>query len=155
MNQLQWAPMRIHELTPAQCREVLSRTNLGRLGCASDNQPYIVPIHFHLDGDHIYSFATAGRKIEWMRVNPRVCLEVDDIADPHQWTSVVVFGRYDELTLGPEFEEPRRRALALFETRAEWWQPAAGKLADKEHHIPVVYRIRIVSVSGRRAVRAP
>lgn len=146
--------MRIRELTPAQCRKVLSSTNLARLGCARDNQPYIVPIHFYLEGDHIYSFATAGLKIQWMRLNPRVCLEVDDIADSHHWTSVVVLGRYEELRPAPKHEEPRRRALALFETRAEWWQPASGKLGDKEHHIPVVYRIRIVSISGRRAARA-
>jgi nitroimidazol reductase NimA-like FMN-containing flavoprotein (pyridoxamine 5'-phosphate oxidase superfamily) len=145
--------MRIHELTAPECFDVLGRTNLGRLGCAHDNQPYIIPIHFYLDGGHVYSFATQGLKVEWMRSNPKVCLEVDDIIDSNQWTSVVVFGRYEELTLGPEHEEPRRRALALFEKRPEWWQPAAGKLPDKEHHVPVVYRIRVKSVSGRRAAR--
>jgi len=68
-----------------------ARTNLGRLACARHDQPYIVPIHFDFDadGDSIYSFSTLGQKIDWMRANPKVCLEVDDIADKSNWTTVV------------------------------------------------------------------
>jgi hypothetical protein len=41
--------MHIHELTVNECREVLKNTNIGRLACARDNQPYVVPVHFYLD----------------------------------------------------------------------------------------------------------
>ena len=72
---------------------------VGRLGCARDNQPYIVPISFYFDpaGRCLYSFATAGQKIDWMRSNPRVCLEVDEIGDEFHWNSVLVIGRFEEL----------------------------------------------------------
>ncbi len=50
--------MRIHELTAEECLAVLGNCRIGRLACARDNQPYVVPIRFALDGDRLYSFAT-------------------------------------------------------------------------------------------------
>lgn len=145
--------MMIHELTTAECRDVLHRTTLGRLACVREGEPYILPVHLYCDGDYLYGFATLGKKIDWMRANPLVCVEVDEITDEDHWTSVLVFGRYEELPPQPEYEEPRKRAQALFQQRPRWWQPATAKLASGERHIPVVYRIQIWRVSGRRAAR--
>ena len=99
--------MLIHELSPTECAEVLGRTNLGRLGCSRFDQPYIVPIHFSYDAERncAYAFSTIGQKIEWMRENPKICLEVDDIADKDHWTTVLVTGRYRGNTSG----DPRGR----------------------------------------------
>lgn len=145
--------MLIHELTDSECRKVLAGTNLGRLACARDDQPYVVPIYFALDGEDLYSFATMGRKIEWMRANPKVCLEVDDIADQFHWTTVVAIGRYEELGHTPVHEAIKSRAQALFQKRPEWWFPAAAKKAGVEPRVPVIFRIRIDRLSGRRAAR--
>jgi nitroimidazol reductase NimA-like FMN-containing flavoprotein (pyridoxamine 5'-phosphate oxidase superfamily) len=145
--------MVIHELTPAECRDALTRTNLGRLGCAHENQPYITPIYFSYDAaEHcVYSFATAGQKIEWMRGNPRVCLELDDIVDQANWTTVLAFGRFEELAAGPGQSAALDRARELFEQRPAWWLPAASKLVSgHEHASPVIYRIRLDHVTGRR-----
>ena len=70
--------MQVRDLTETECQEVLQRLNLGRIACAKDNQPYVVPAYFYLDGRYLYSFGTLGQKIEWMRANPRVCVEVDE-----------------------------------------------------------------------------
>jgi len=70
--------MLIHKMTPEECGTVLARVDFGRLACARDDQPYVVPIHFVYDGDHLYGLTTAGQKIDWMRSNPRVCLEIDE-----------------------------------------------------------------------------
>ena len=145
--------MRIHELSAEECLAVLGRCRIGRLGCARDNQPYVVPVHFSLDGDSLYSFATLGQKITWMRDNPKVCLQVDEIQNRLQWTTVVVVGRYDELLHTPSNEEVRRRARDLFRENPEWWQPAANKLAPNDANMPVIYRIRIEHLSGRRTER--
>src|SRR6185503_843374 len=104
--------MLIHELTEQQCKEVLARTNLGRLGCAREGQPYIVPISFSFDpeGHCLYSFSTVGQKIEWMRDNPKVCVEVEEIADQFHWTSVIVPGRYLEVRDARKAEDVRQRA---------------------------------------------
>lgn len=38
--------MLIHRMTKAECLDLLARSRLGRLGCAHQNQPYVVPIYF-------------------------------------------------------------------------------------------------------------
>jgi uncharacterized protein len=145
--------MLIHELSTDECADVLRRIPLGRLGCARFNQPYIVPIHFSFDAERqcLYAFSTIGQKVEWMRENPKVCLEVEEIGDRDRWTTVLVIGRYEEIHQAPEEAEARRRAGQLFQQRREWWLPGAGKLPAQEHHEIVVYRIKIDRMTGRRA----
>ena len=128
--------MLIHELTPGECAAVLSRTHLGRLGCARFDQPYIVAIHFSFDAERncVYAFSTVGQKIDWMRENPKVCLEVDEIADKDHWTTVLVIGRYQEIHRAPDEAEARRRAEHLFQQRQEWWLPGTAKMTSHEHH---------------------
>jgi nitroimidazol reductase NimA-like FMN-containing flavoprotein (pyridoxamine 5'-phosphate oxidase superfamily) len=147
--------MRIRELDRVECGEILSRTELGRLACARRGQPYIVPIHFSFDAGRqcLYAFSTVGQKIDWMRENPMVCVEVEEIADKNHWTTVLIFGRYDELTDSPDDAAARRTAQTLFDKRPEWWFPAAAKTGSDERHAIVVYRILIDRMSGRRASR--
>ena len=146
--------MLIHELSSNDCAEVLRRINLGRLGCSRFDQPYIVPIHFSFDAERscVYAFSTIGQKIDWMRENPKVCLEVEDIGDKDHWTTVLVTGRYEEIQQ-PHEAEARRRAERLFQERSEWWLPAAAKVGSRAHHDIVVYRIQIDRMSGRRVAR--
>lgn len=147
--------MRIRELDRLECGEVLGRNELGRLACARRGQPYIVPIHYSFDAARtcLYAFSTVGQKIDWMRENPLVCVEVEEIADKDRWTTVLVFGRYEELTDSPADASARRTAQTLFEQRPRWWYPAAAKTDSREHHEMVVYRILIDRMSGRRTSR--
>jgi nitroimidazol reductase NimA-like FMN-containing flavoprotein (pyridoxamine 5'-phosphate oxidase superfamily) len=103
--------MLIHTLTAAECRDVLSRAKYGRLACSRSDQPYVVPISLYLDPDHdvLFSFSTVGQKIRWMRQNPLVCVEVEEIVSRTQWTTVLAFGRYQEIPRVPESEPIRRR----------------------------------------------
>ena len=147
--------MLIHELSPTDCVELLKRSDLGRLGCAHENQPYIVPIHFSFDvvGPCLYAFSTVGQKIEWMRENPKVCIEVEDVADKDHWTTVLAFGRYEEMGDSPADRAARATAERLFQQRPEWWLPGAAKLGSGERHAMLVYRILIDRLTGRRASR--
>ena len=143
--------MVIEELTERECRAMLAGTSVAHLACASNNQPYIVPIHVDLEGDFLYGYATAGQKIEWMRENPLVCLEIDERLTHEQWASVLVFGRYEELPNIPEYEDSRSVAERLFQRHPMWWEPALVPVAGHEQRPPVVFRIRIDHVTGRRA----
>ena len=89
--------MAIEELTDRECRAIAARTHLARLACALNNQPYIVPVHIDFHDSYLYGFSTLGQKIEWMRQNPLVCLEIDELSTDHQWTTVIISGRYEEL----------------------------------------------------------
>lgn len=145
--------MLIHELTADECADILSRTHVGRLGCARFNQPYVVPTHFSFDREenYIYAFSMLGQKIEWMRKNPRVCLEVEEITDKNHWTTVIAVGRYKEIRLDPAHDDARRRAEQLFQQRREWWLPGAARTPAGEREHVVLYRIEVDRVTGRRA----
>jgi uncharacterized protein len=147
--------MFIHDMTEAECRYALQQATVGRIGCARENQPYVVPIYFVYNGHHLYSISTVGQKIEWMRANPLVCVEVDELTNHDEWMSVVVFGRYEELPDLPEYKHAREQALALLQRRsAFWWEPACicENHRDTPHSCtPVAYRIQVDRISGRRA----
>ncbi len=90
-----------------------------------------------------------------MRTNPLVCVEVDDIKNQFEWTSLVVFGRYEELPDTPEFEALRNTAHELLSRHPMWWQPAyvvgahrGPKIDDK----PIYFRILIDKITGHRAI---
>ena len=146
--------MLIHDMSREECGELLIRLGTGRLACARDNQPYIVPVYFAYEPDRLYGFATLGKKIEWLRANPLVCVEVDDVKSRLDWQSVVVTGRYEEYPDVPEYRDARNEAQALLERRYLWWQTAyaAEQLrAGKHQETPVFYCVHIEEMSGRRA----
>jgi hypothetical protein len=146
--------MFVRELDEQSCRDFLARSSIGRLGCSLNNQPYVVPVCFACEADYIYVFSTVGKKIEWMRANSKVCVQVDEQVDECQWLSVIASGDYEEL---PEiqFEEERRSARQLLRKRNLWWVNALAvrraKTAD-EFVAPLFFRIRILSMTGLSAL---
>jgi nitroimidazol reductase NimA-like FMN-containing flavoprotein (pyridoxamine 5'-phosphate oxidase superfamily) len=142
--------MLIEAMTAQECWTMLGRNNLARLACARDNQPYVVPVRVDLDGEFLYGYATLGRKIEWMRTNPLVCLEYEEVTSPRQWGSLVVFGRYEELSPTPDHQSARQVAERLFQKHPMWWEPATVPLGGDARRTPIVFRIHVDSVTGRR-----
>ena len=158
--------MFIQEMSEKDCFSTLTRARLGRLACAHDNQPYVVPIYFVYEGPYLYGFlygfTTLGLKVEWMRSNPLVCVELDVMENSDEWTSIVIFGRYEELPellgtpernqdqgRGPHEpslpmvrstsvsstpgQQARLHAHELLQQHAEWWEPGC---ASRTHHNP-------------------
>jgi nitroimidazol reductase NimA-like FMN-containing flavoprotein (pyridoxamine 5'-phosphate oxidase superfamily) len=147
--------MKVEELKIIECWEVLGKTNTGRLACSLNDQPYIVPFNFAFDRrKYLYAFSTVGQKVRWMRKNPLVCVEIDDIKNQEDWTTLIVFGRYEELPDVPEFESQRIYAHELLSRRPMWWQPAyvAGTHREHSEEKPVYFRIFIEKITGHRAV---
>jgi uncharacterized protein len=146
--------MLISKMKSEECRQFLACHEVGRLACARDDQPYIVPIYFIYKPDHLYGFTTPGRKIEWMRANPLVCVQADEVQSQDKWTSVVVLGRYEELSQTREYSEERNKAQSLLVKRISWWLTAYSASVARGHAeppLPVFYRIRIADITGLRA----
>jgi nitroimidazol reductase NimA-like FMN-containing flavoprotein (pyridoxamine 5'-phosphate oxidase superfamily) len=113
--------MRTIAMSQSECSELLKRVTIGRLGCSLDDQPYIVPVAFSYEPHCIYIFSTLGKKIKWMRQNPKVCLQTEEIGNRANWMSVVVTGTYVELR-EPQYTAQREHALEKLEHYSEWWQ---------------------------------
>ena len=146
--------MLITKIRSRECREMLTRVGYGRLACASNNRPYIVPLYFAYDADRLCCFSTVGRKIEWMRLNPLVCVQVDEIRGHDEWTSIVVMGQYVEIPNGRDFAESREHIRSLLKQRALWWQSGytASQIRRKpKPPISVFFYIKIEELTGIRA----
>jgi uncharacterized protein len=144
--------MEIQELTLQECRAMLGGTDVARLACARNNQPYIVPVRVYLEGDFLYGYTTLGQKIEWMRENPLVCLEMDEFLTYGHWASVVIFGRYEELPDTFDYRGLRIMAEQLFQRHPMWWEPASVPVDGGHQRTRIVFRIHMHQVTGRRAV---
>jgi uncharacterized protein len=145
--------MRIIAMSEQECGELLRRVPLGRLACSLDDQPYVVPVGFSYEPDHIYVFSTLGKKIEWMRNNPKVCLQADEIGNRTNWSSVVVTGTYLELH-EPQHSAEREHALEQLEQYSQYWQVPIAERREQTSDLsiePVFFRIDIASMSGLRA----
>ena len=138
------------ELTSQASLEVLAHTHLGRLACVHGMQPYVVPINFAHHDHSLYSFSLPGQKIDWMRANPLVCIEADQMRREH-WATVIVFGRYEELTDTSEFQDERALAFRLLQQRAMWWEHGGTKTVPRaaQPTVPIFYRIKVGEITGR------
>lgn len=90
-----------------------------------------------------------------MRANPLVCVEVEKITSRHDWQTVVVMGRYQELPDTPEFREKRVVAHDLLATTGIWWEPGYVKtlLQGVERPLqPIYFRILIDQISGHQGI---
>jgi nitroimidazol reductase NimA-like FMN-containing flavoprotein (pyridoxamine 5'-phosphate oxidase superfamily) len=146
--------MRIITMSQQECSELMKRVTLGRLACSLDNQPYIVPVAFSYAPSSIYMFSTVGKKIKWMRQNPKVCLQADEIGNRSNWLSVIVTGTYFEL---PElqFAAERERALEHLAQYSQWWRVPLVERREQTSDLsiePVFFRIDIESMTGLRAM---
>lgn len=147
--------MIIRELSKQQMLEVLGASRLGRLACSHDGQPYVVPITFSLSGNYLYSFSMPGQKIDWMRANPRVCVQVDEFGEMREWKSVAVYGTFEDLPDRIGWKQERERAWSLLSQHANWWEPGSLKPIGKgaeDGSAHLFYRIVIENLTGREAI---
>lgn len=145
----------VGELSKRQIDDLLKEQRFVRLGCHVGGKTYIVPVSFALDGDRLVGQTTPGLKVEMMRQNPEVCVQVDDIEDLTNWRSAIVWGTYEELSgaekaaamgllidrYGEAFGEAEREVRRGRET--------APPRVDGRPSVAVVYAIRIRNRSGR------
>ncbi len=146
--------MQIVGISQEECAQFLQRVPLARLACSLDNQPYVVPVWFAYEPDSIFVFSTLGKKIAWMRQNPKVSLQADEIASRSNWTSVIVNGHYLELA-EKQYPAEREHAMERLAQYAEWWMTPLAERREGTSDLaiePIFFRIDIESMSGLRAV---
>jgi len=142
--------MWIRTLDMDECVEVLEANRLGRLACAHDDQPYLVPFHYAYADGHLYAFSQPGKKVEWMRANPKVAVLVEDQAEGREWRSVIVEGRFEELPDRIGHKREREYARTLLSRHADWWEPGAHKPVPEQARMGYVFfRISADRLSGR------
>jgi len=142
------------ELHADQIEHLLRIETIGHLGCTGHDRPYVVPINYAYDGQHIYGYTRQGMKLRLMRDHPAVCLQVDHIEGITEWQSVIALGTFEEL-----HEEDAERAKEIIANR--FLPLLGGRPLERAHgmagwgsHPPtwrdaVLYRITLTTKSGR------
>ena len=141
-------------LTPAQIEEVLKREVVARIGCFANGRPYVVPITYAYDGESVIGHSAHGMKIDMMRRNPNVCVEVDHVDDLAHWRSVIAWGTYEELSGDAALEGVEAlmsRLAALMVSQTSMPAPHYARPHGREPLAEgmIVYRIRLREKTGR------
>lgn len=134
---------RIFTLPADQIEELLRTAVVGRIACCDhrgNGRPYFVPLAYGYDGTAIYAHSGPGRKLDLMRANPLVTIEVDEAVASDRWRSVVAEGEFAEIAAPAE----RERALRVI-------YPAPRPIPDLGDQT-VVFRIALTAKSGRAEV---
>jgi nitroimidazol reductase NimA-like FMN-containing flavoprotein (pyridoxamine 5'-phosphate oxidase superfamily) len=135
----------INWLSLEESLALLRSSSLGRLGCIADGEPYVVPVNYVCDDVSVIIHSLPGKKIDAMRTNPRVCVQVDRIVDHLNWTSVLAHGRYEEIRGGAGRERAMERLLSAFPDLT----PVESVIArDAGAPTPIVFRLLIDRVTG-------
>jgi nitroimidazol reductase NimA-like FMN-containing flavoprotein (pyridoxamine 5'-phosphate oxidase superfamily) len=143
------------ELTAEEIEEVLRSNAVGRIGCASQQKIYVVPVTYGYDGESIIGHTIEGMKVEILRQNPECCFEVDVLKDLSNWVSVITWGTFEELTgdeasKAVDFLMKRVAPLMPGETsHPPRMGPSPSLRQATFQKNPIIYRIRLKEKSGR------
>jgi nitroimidazol reductase NimA-like FMN-containing flavoprotein (pyridoxamine 5'-phosphate oxidase superfamily) len=144
-------------LNEPMINDVLESNIIGRLGYTDGHRIYIIPISYlFYNLKYIIAHSREGQKIEILRKNPHVCLEVDKIDNLSNWKSVILWGKYEEITN----QRDRYYALDLLIRRISKQKAMEMQISSEQPEIEesmvlpdrektIVYRIQIENKSGR------
>src|SRR5215510_532663 len=144
----------IGELEPPQIEQILHEQVIGRIGCHAHGRTYVVPVTYAYDGSAILSHTGEGLKVQMMRENPIVCFEVEDLRYLPSWSSVITFGRYEELqgdAATAALDQLIARLGASPPVASAVPRQGAGLFAPESHEQrpEVIFRIVLTEKTGR------
>jgi nitroimidazol reductase NimA-like FMN-containing flavoprotein (pyridoxamine 5'-phosphate oxidase superfamily) len=87
-----------------------------------------------------------------MRQNPLVCVEADAIRAHDDWESIVVLGRYVEISNAPDGVKARSHVRSSLQKRSQWWQSGytVSQVRQYKPAVPIYYCILIEKMTGLR-----
>lgn len=144
-------------LSDEEIEDLLRKTPVGYLALSRDDQPYLVPLNFIYDREALYFHcALEGRKIDYIRANPRVCFQAGETgglisgenpcSHNYSYRSIIIEGLAEEVTEADEKEKILRSITAKYAAPEVAEDPISADLIA----VTGVYRITPSVVSGKR-----
>jgi nitroimidazol reductase NimA-like FMN-containing flavoprotein (pyridoxamine 5'-phosphate oxidase superfamily) len=144
----------VGKLTDEEVVMLIRKSIVARLGCSDGERTYVVPITFGFFTSYFLCYSLEGMKVDMLRKNPNVCLEIDDIEDFYNWSSVVVFGTFEEIKDEAGIAEAKRH-LSDITIRKKADETPLPPEATRPQEQPVsykniiYYKIHITEMTGR------
>lgn len=143
-------------LSEEQIDALLKSEYYGHLACHNDEELYLVPITYAYDNGVLVSYTHEGKKIDMLRKNPAVCIQVEHMDSPTDWQSAMCWGNFEEIT---NEGEAQKAALQIAERFADssvvnkpMYCPLIGDISqctNGDTPLPVIYRVRITKKTGK------
>ncbi len=136
----------IKNLDEKAARKLLKEQRIGHLGCVLESgEPYVVPVNYLFKEDGIYIHSLPGQKLDALRANGKICLQVEKIEKSCQWQSAIAFGEFQEV----KRMNKKIEILKEFSARFEHLTPVEAMIEEQWNLGGlVVFRLNIKRISG-------
>ena len=142
----------------AELEAVIAEAQVCRLAMCDGAHPYVVPLCFgYADGTFYFHCAVEGRKLDVLKQNPNVCLELEAGVSLKtgvkacdwgmNFRSVIACGRAERV----DGAEAQQRALDLIMAH---YAPGSHEYAESALAKAVVLQVKTTSMTGKRSSRA-
>lgn len=132
---------------------IINSAQICRISMSNDNQPYTVPMCFGYEDKVIYLHcAKQGRKVEWLKSNPRICVEFDIdvelVKSEHacnfnmKYRSVIGLGRASFISDNKQ----KRKALDIMLKK---YAGKSLKITDKSLNNVAIIKIILNEITGK------
>lgn len=130
-----------------QALEFLETQSVAHLGMISGGAPYVTPMSYVTDGERILFRTMAGRKLDGLRTNPAVCIEVSLFdEETGNWVSVIVRGEAHFIDDDTTKQEMVARLFAKYEK--VMGSPLSGSTPTPPGGVPYVIEVPIAEITG-------
>ena len=139
----------------AELEAVIAQAQVCRMAMCDGDRPYVVPLCFgYTDRVFYFHCAAVGRKLDALKRNPHVCLELEAGVSLKpgvkacdwgmNFRSVIAFGRAERV----ESPEAKRRALDLIMAR---YAPGVVDYLEAALSKTVVIQVEVMSMTGKKS----
>ncbi len=127
-------------------RKLLKEQKFGHLGCVLESgEPYVVPVNYLFADDEIYIHCLPGQKLDALRANGKVCLQVEKIGESCRWQSAIAFGEFQEV----KRTDKKVEILKEFSAGFEHLTPVEAMIEEQWNLGGlVVFRLNIKRITG-------
>ncbi len=139
-------------ITEAEALQFLKEAMVAHVGVVLNDEPYVTPMSFVVDGQSIFFRTKPGKRFEAIESNPKVCIEVSHFDEvTGDWMSVVVRDKTVERT--DESTATRTVALLLDKYEAVLGSPLGHGGMQPMSSFPHVVEVPIEEITGMTSGR--
>ena len=135
------------ELTTLQCNQLLAEEDVAHIAVISHGEPYVSPVSYVISDGELLFRTGAGRRLDAIEEDPRVCVEVTRYdGESGDWHSVIAWGTARVIEESPRTSETISMLLSKY--RHVMGSPLSfgAGLPMAEAHVVAV---RLETVTGR------
>lgn len=140
-----------------ETKRLLGKAEVGRLAMSLNDEPYVVPVIFVYFNEKIFFHcARAGKKIDYISTNTKVCFEVDEFLDVKTgdnpcdyaltYRSVIAYGTAEFV------EDVGEREEALTRLVKKYGGPVGAPFDKKTLERTLIVAINVDLLTGKKSV---